>query len=622
MAVSNPHAGDVAATFCATLVDQWVQWGLRHAVVSPGSRSTPLALAVAADDRVSVSVQHDERSAAFMALGIGAASGVPAMVVTTSGTAAVELHPAIVEAHHAGVPLLVCTADRPEWLHGVGAPQTIDQTNLYGSAVRLFCETGVPALASAALWRPLADSAMAAATGHRAGPVHLNLAFDEPLVGTPLDLPDSESVGATGATDPLARVAANANAGTGAGAGAGVGTNMGAQDPAAESIDGSVVASVVASVRGRRGVIVAGGAIANPHGVMALAAALDWPVLADPRSGCRIPSPFVVAHPDAMLRHDVTARTLAPEVVLRLGTPWASKVLGQWLDSLDAHQVGVHACGMRFDPGGSLDDLVEAEPGALCLAVAEVIGDTLPMPAGAGAPTQWLESWTGADRLVADVIATHLDTGAEVSEPSVARTVASVVPDGGRLVVSSSMPVRDLEWYAAPRTGLTVMANRGANGIDGVISTAVGVALARPEPVAVLVGDVATLHDSNALLGLAGRHVDLTVVVVDNDGGGIFSVLPQATAVPAATFEQLFGTPHGVDLVALATAYGLSAIEVGDMASLKAAVTGSVGHRGTTVIVVRTSRTTNVEVHKRLHDEVVARLADRWDLIADPSTGG
>jgi 2-succinyl-5-enolpyruvyl-6-hydroxy-3-cyclohexene-1-carboxylate synthase len=610
------------------LVDQWVQWGLRHAVVSPGSRSTPLALAVAADDRVSVSVHHDERSAAFMALGIGAASGVPAMVVTTSGTAAVELHPAVVEAHHAGVPLLVCTADRPEWLHGVGAPQTIDQTNLYGSSVRLFCEPGVPALSSAALWRPLADSAMAAATGHRPGPVHLNLAFDEPLVGTPLDLPDSESVGTTGAANALghaaASVAASVGAGMGGGAGMGVGAGMGggAQGAVAEPIDATVVASVAASVTGRRGVIVAGGAIADPQGVMALAAVLGWPVLADPRSGCRVRSPVVVAHPDALLRHDGTARALAPEVVLRLGTPWASKVLGQWLDSLDAHQIGVHAHGMRFDPGGSLDDLVEAEPGALCSAVASVIGGTSSTPVGAGRPTPWLDSWVEADQLVADVMATHLDTGAEVSEPSVARTVASVVPDGGRLVVSSSMPVRDLEWYAAPRTGLTVMANRGANGIDGVISTAVGVALARPAPVAVLVGDVATLHDSNALLGLAGRNVDLTVVVVDNDGGGIFSFLPQATALPAATFEELFGTPHGVDLVALAAAHGLSAIEVVDMASLKAAVTGSVGHRGTAVIVVRTSRSTNVEVHQRLHDEVVARLADRWDPIADPSTGG
>lgn len=610
--MSNPHAGDVAATFCATLVDQWVQWGLRHAVVSPGSRSTPLALAVAADDRVSVSVHHDERSAAFMALGIGAASGVPAMVVTTSGTAAVELHPAVVEANHAGVPLLVCTADRPEWLHGVGAPQTIDQTNLYGSSVRLFCEPGVPALSSAALWRPLADSAMAAATGHRPGPVHLNLAFDEPLVGTPLDLPDSESGGTTGAASASAHAAASV----------GVGMGGGAPGPVAEPIDATVVASVAASVTGRRGVIVAGGAIADPPGVMALAAVLGWPVLADPRSGCRVRSPVVVAHPDALLRHDGTARALAPEVVLRLGTPWASKVLGQWLDSLDAHQIGVHAHGMRFDPGGSLDDLVEAEPGALCSAVASVIGGTSLTPVGAGAPTPWLDSWVEADQLVADVMATHLDTGAEVSEPSVARTVASVVPDGGRLVVSSSMPVRDLEWYAAPRTGLTVMANRGANGIDGVISTAVGVALARPEPVAVLVGDVATLHDSNALLGLAGRNVDLTVVVVDNDGGGIFSFLPQATALPAATFEELFGTPHGVDLVALAAAHGLSAMEVGDMASLRAAVTGSVGHRGTTVIVVRTSRNTNVDVHNRLHDEVVARLADRWDLIADQSTGG
>ena len=590
MAVSNPHAGDVAATFCATLVDQWVRMGMRHAVVSPGSRSTPLALAVTADDRVTVSVHHDERSAAFMALGIAMATKVPAMVVTTSGTAAVELHPAVVEAHHAGVPMLVCTADRPSWLHGVGAPQTINQTDLYGSSVRLFAEPGVPTADAAAQWRPLADSAMSAAMGPRPGPVHLNLAFDEPLVGTAGPLP---AIGAAG--DP----------------------DNDDDDDAGAVIDAGVLQMVARRVATGRGVIVAGGDIADPTGVMDLAAMVGWPVLADPRSGCRVPSAVTVAHPDALLRHDGFARASRPDVVLRLGTPWASKVLGAWLDGLDAHQIGVHTHGVRYDPGGSLDEVVTAEPGALCAAVAGLLGH---QSAGgeAGTPAGWLQLWVAADQIAAQAIASQLVADAVINEPAVARTVAAMLPDGARLMVSSSMPVRDLEWFSAARTGLSVVSNRGANGIDGVVSTAVGLALAAPGPVAVLVGDVAMLHDTNALLGLVSRNVDLTVVVVDNDGGGIFSFLPQAGALPADRFEELFGTPHGVDLAALAIAHNLEATVVDDLGSLAGVIESSAGYPGTTVVVVRTRRDANVVVHSRLHNGVIEAVSQGVELPGWP----
>lgn len=617
--MSNPHAGDVAATFCATLVDQWVRMGMRHAVVSPGSRSTPLALAVTADGRVTVSVHHDERSAAFMALGIAMATKVPAMVVTTSGTAAVELHPAVVEAHHAGVPMLVCTADRPTWLHGIGAPQTINQTDLYGSSVRLFAEPGVPTADAAAQWRPLADSAMSAAMGPRPGPVHLNLAFDEPLVGTAGPLP---AIGAAG--DP----------------------DNDDDDDAGAVIDAGVLQMVARRVATGRGVIVAGGDIADPTGVMDLAAMVGWPVLADPRSGCRVPSAVTVAHPDALLRHDGFARASRPDVVLRLGTPWASKVLGAWLDGLDAHQIGVHTHGVRYDPGGSLDEVVTAEPGALCAAVAGLLGhqsagavrgdahgdtgrggdgaagdagDSCDAGGGgAGAPAGWLRLWATADQVAAQAIASQLGADAVINEPAVARTVAAMLPDGARLMVSSSMPVRDLEWFSAARTGLSVVSNRGANGIDGVVSTAVGLALAAPGPVAVLVGDVAMLHDTNALLGLVSRNVDLTVVVVDNDGGGIFSFLPQAGALPTDRFEEMFGTPHGVDLAALAIAHNLEATVVDDLGSLAGVIKSSAGHRGTTVVVVRTRRDANVVVHSRLHNGVIEAVSQGVELPGWP----
>lgn len=572
---ATPNGASVAATFCATLVDEWVRGGVRHAVVSPGSRSTPLALALAADSRLRLSVHHDERSAGFVALGIALATGVPAVVLTTSGTAAVELHPAVVEAHHAGVPLIACTADRPPWLRGVGAPQTIDQRHLFGGAVRAFVDPGVPDVAGAGGWRALAAGVLAAACGSPPGPVQVNLAFDEPLVGDPGDLPPP--------LDP-------------------------APAPPRRPQPGDEELARLAEVLGaRRGILVAGGGIDDPEGVALLAGALGWPVLADPRSGCRVPAPHVVAHFDALVRVPALAEALAPEVVVRLGGAPASKVLATWLDGLGNRQVGVHADGLRIDPGRALSEVVAGDPGAVCRRLAPLV---------APAPGSWLDRWQAAEAAAAAALGDVLDAPGSLREPAVARTVAANVPDGGTLVVSSSMPVRDLEWYAAPRKGLRVLANRGANGIDGVVSTALGVALAssgRPAgPVVALVGDVAMLHDATSLVGLAGREVDLTVVVVDNDGGGIFSFLPQASALDPAAFEVLFGTPHGAEIGALAAACGVPSATVGTVAEL-AEVVGSGTGAGARVVVVRTDRADNVEVHESLHEATGAAVVPLFD---------
>jgi 2-succinyl-5-enolpyruvyl-6-hydroxy-3-cyclohexene-1-carboxylate synthase len=573
--MSAPGTGDVAATFCATLVDTWVAGGLTRAVVAPGSRSTPLALALAADPRVTVSVHHDERSAGFVGLGVGLATGVPAVVLTTSGTAAVEVHPAVVEAHQAGVPLIVCTADRPGHLRDLGAPQTIDQRNLYGVATRAFFDPGVPRGDDASGWRSFATGVWHAA-GDPPGPVQVNLAFDEPLVGTAGDLPDGPV--------PAARPT----------------------QPAPSAGD---VQRLVDLVAGRRGVIVAGGGVSDPDGVTALAAQLGWPVLADARSGCRIPGATTIAHADALLRHPPFAAWARPEVVVRAGSLLASKVVGAWFDGFAASggvtQVGVTTTGVRYDPGGSLTEVIAAEPGALAAAVAAGVP--------AGADPGWLAGWRTADDLAAGVLAGALDRPgdtASCSEPAVARTVARVVGPGAHLVVSSSMPVRDLEWYAEPRNGVVVHANRGANGIDGVVSTALGVALGSGVPVAVLVGDVAMVHDTTALVALNRRGVDLTVVVVDNDGGGIFSFLDQARLLDKGLFEELFGTPHGVDLQAVATAMGLPATTVSspdDLASVLAERARPGG--GASMVVVRTTRADNVAVHQSLHAGVADALA-------------
>jgi 2-succinyl-5-enolpyruvyl-6-hydroxy-3-cyclohexene-1-carboxylate synthase len=576
------------ATFCATLVDEWVRAGLTDAVVCPGSRSTPMALALAADDRVQVHVHHDERAAAFLALGLGLASGQPAIVLTTSGTAAVELHPAVVEAHHAKVPMLVVTADRPPELRDVGAPQTIDQQHLFGAAVRWFVDPGAPVEEMREQWRSLASRAITTTVASPPGPVHLNLPFRDPLVGAPGPLPPGRHRD---------------------GAWHGVATRL----PDAAEVD---VAALADACAGRRGIIVAGGGIRDAEAVHALAAALRWPVLADPRSGCRLPRPATISHFDAILRVPEVASLLAPDIVLRLGALPASKVLGQWLAGLDAWQIGLEADGTVYDPDRTLNALLAVDPGVACERLAlelregpESVDRYAVEGDGLTAPDGWLEGWAHLDAEAAAVLQTTVVAYPGITEPGVARDVVAALPEGASLVVSSSMPVRDVEWYSAPREHLEVLANRGANGIDGVVSTAVGVALANRRSgtcTAVLIGDVAFLHDTNALLGVTSRGIDLVIVVVDNDGGGIFSFLPQAAALDTDRFEQLFGTPHGVDLETLAAAHRITAIPVDQPHDVRTTIEKAAVAGGVQLVIVRTDRAANVDVHDELH----AAIAD------------
>ncbi|MEZ5178991.1 MAG: 2-succinyl-5-enolpyruvyl-6-hydroxy-3-cyclohexene-1-carboxylic-acid synthase [Acidimicrobiales bacterium] len=566
----------VTATFCATLVDEWVRSGVTDAVVAPGSRSTPLALALASRPELRVHVHLDERAAGFVALGLGLASGRPAVVLTTSGTAAVELHPAVVEAHQAGVAMLAVTADRPPELFDVGAPQTVDQLHLFGRSVRWFAAPGPPSTEAAGSWRSLAARAVLEATEHPTGPgpVHLDLSFREPLVGAPGPLPEGRPDGA-----PWHRAGGHRVA-----------------------VDRLGTARLTELLDADRGVIVAGADAGDPGAVVALAAATGWPVLADPRSGCRLDHPSVVAHADALLRHESTATALRPDVVLRLGAPPASKVVGAWLAGSRARQVAVDAHGRWFDADRTAHHVLHADPTAVVTALARLVARPGSDP--------WAGRWSAAERAASAAVDEVLAGHPEPTEPAVARRLLAALPAGSTLVASSSMPVRDLEWFGGRHPGVRVLANRGANGIDGVVSTAVGAALAARgtgSPTAVLVGDVAFLHDANALLGLLARDVDLAIVVVDNDGGGIFSFLPQADLLAADRFEQLFGTPHGVDLGLVAAAHGLVTIEPAGAADVDTALRAAVAG-GVQVVRVRTDRAANVEVHAELHAAVAAAL--------------
>ena len=535
--------------------------GMRQAVVAPGSRSTPMALALAARDDLDVLVVHDERSAAFIALGVGLSTGVPAALLCTSGTAAAHFHAAIIEADLSGVPMLVLTADRPPELLGIGAPQTIDQIELYGDTVRLFVNADVPDASAAHVWRDLAVDSWLAATGVDAGPVHLNLPFREPLVGEVGELPpvDDHHLG----DDPF--------------------------NDAVWFMTRLSMEALAEMLHHPRGVIVAGRGVDDPAAVSSLARTLGWPVLADPRSGCRHLDEAVCAF-DSIVRHAPFAQAHVPEVVLHLGEPPASKVLGQWLQSSGAVHVQVHAQGRTIDPLGLVTERVYGVVSTVCESVEPLVGGNV--------DAAWVQSWSAAERAAQQAITSVL--GDDLAEPAVARVVA-VAP--AHVVLSSSMPVRDVEWFGGA-SSTVVHSNRGANGIDGVIATAIGVAVATDEPTVVLLGDVAFCHDQSSLTALAARQLPLTIVVVDNDGGGIFSFLPQRTSLSTERFEQLFGTPHGTDLIAVARAHGLGARTVESADDLRAALID----REASVVRVASNRDHNVAVHEAIHAAVAAAL--------------
>lgn len=569
MKAANP--GHALAT---ALVDELSRNGLEHACLSPGSRSTPVAMALAAHPGIRTEVLIDERSAAFFALGVGKASGKPAVILCTSGTAAAHFHPAVIEADRSRTPLIVLTADRPPELRGTGANQTIDQIKLYGDAVRWFVEVGAPEAAggSVAYWRSVACRAWAAALGSPKGPVHLNLAFRDPLVpagdGFPFSL-DGRPGG-----EPWTRT----------------GPATATPPPA----DTERLRTLVSGAE--RGVVVAGDTPGGAEPALAFAEAVGWPLLADPLSGVRR-GPMAVSTYEALLRNPGFAAAMRPDLAVCVGRMGTSKPLAGWLGP-GVPQVVISPDGDWNDPDRRAAWIVRAGAGVLASAVPS----SSPQAPRSGGPSSWATGWREAERAARAAIDAVLDAEAAPSEPRTARDLGAWCPDGTTLVVASSMPVRDLESFLGPRTGLRVLANRGASGIDGFVSTTLGAARAGPGPVVALAGDLSMLHDQNGLLLARGGGVDAVFVVVNNDGGGIFSFLPQA-GFPEP-FERLFGTPHGISFEALAGVYGCGYRSVGAAADLTVAVDEAAAAGGVQLVEVRTERAANVALHRRIWDAV------------------
>jgi len=625
-----------STAFGAVLADELARCGLREVVVAPGSRSAPLAMAFDELDRagrIRLHVRIDERSASFTALGLAKASGRPVAVVCTSGTAAANFHPAVIEADESAIPLLLLTADRPPELRGTGASQTVDQVKLYGSAVRWYAESGVPERlpGMSGYWRSLACRAWAHAAGELGtlpGPVHLNIPLRDPLVPDPQ--PPTPGSAAEDWPDALDGRADGA--------------------PWTRAGGGAAVAEPLELPWAERGVVVCGDGDYDAAALVELAERAGWPVLAEPSSGARrgpnalTGYQYLLASPEFMAAH-------RPEVIVAAGRPGLTRPQSRLLRlareaaSADAapadagaggaplrHIVIASGPGMWADPQRAATDVAAA----VRLTGAPDRGSADSASAGS-----WLAQWRGADAAALAAASAALDAWprGELSEPEVARELVATLPAGALLWCGNSLSVRDIDLALPPRADLRVMASRGASGIDGTFSTAAGAALAsaadHPGTVAfALIGDLSLLHDASGLsIGPGEPRSDLCVIVVNNDGGGIFEGLeparfgggvsgrqaserprpgrPQSDQRrPALTvFERTFGTPHGASIEHLAAAFGLPYTLAERPGEIAKAVAATVPGSGPRIVEARTSRAPNADLRAHLSAAALAALA-------------
>jgi len=596
-------------------VDELARSGMRAACTAPGSRCAPLVLSLAREPRLRCYTHIDERCAGFFALGLAKASGLPVVVACTSGTAAAELLPAAIEAREARVPLLLLTADRPPELREVGAGQAIDQLKLYGDATKWFFEVGCHEASPQRLrWmRALACRAYATSLEGRPGVVHLNFPLREPLV-TSDPLPHDATARGEGAPF-LARVIPRASparepSGTGEAEYAGEGLG------ALRKLLGRSRRGVIVAGRDERGASPGGRTMAEAAATFAVGAA--WPLLADPLSGARR-GEAAIAHYDALLRSETFTAQAKPDLIVRLGDLPVSKPLRSWLaEHHETPQAAIDPEGAFHDPAASLSYSLASDP---VLALPALEGAAPPAAEG------WLESWRSADELAAEAIRAGLG-GGELSEPAVAAELGVLLPHGATLFVASSMPVRDIEtfWPVRPDPP-RVLCNRGAAGIDGTVSSAFGAAAEAEGPVVLLIGDVALAHDIGGLLAARRLRLKLTIIVLDNGGGGIFDFLPVAGAPMARRpnprepradddiYTRHVATPTGLDFASAADLYGLRYERVGDVRAFREALERALALERSSLIAVPGKRERNVALHERIWEAACA-------AISPPAVGG
>jgi len=568
----------------SAFAEELARGGLKRAVVSPGSRSTPLAVALWREPGIEVTVILDERSAGFFALGAAQASGEPVALLCTSGTALANYHPAVAEADLAGVPLVVLSADRPPELRGVGAGQVIDQIKTFGEAVRWFCEVGTHDADDTGLLhqRSVACRALARARGEiRPGPVHLNFPLREPLAPIPVE-------GAVTATDPLA-----------------LHGREGRPLTAVTRVDLEPTEFVLDEVAGHIGDAIAGVIVAGRQldpelrePLAHLARVSGFPILAEPTSQMRLgphDRSYVVSTYDVLLRDEHFAKAAVPELVLRFGELPTSKPLREWLAASGADQIVVDPTGGWNEPTNRAAAILRVDPTEVASGWAARLEDEQrPAP----------QAWIDAEEKALAVIGSALEAETEITEPALHAALGRAYRDGDLVYTASSMPIRDQETFlAAGEADVLLMCNRGANGIDGLISSGIGAAHATRRPTTIVTGELGFLHDLGGLAALRDVETPVRIVVIDNGGGGIFHFLPQNSVLDPDEFEPLFGTPRAVSVEKAAALFDLPYTQLESLDDLPTALA-----TGTGLIEVRTDRQTNVAAHRRVTDTVLAAL--------------
>jgi 2-succinyl-5-enolpyruvyl-6-hydroxy-3-cyclohexene-1-carboxylate synthase len=592
--------------YVGAFVDELQRAGVRNVIICPGSRSTPLALVFADQPDMRVWMHVDERSAAYFGLGMAKRLRQPVALLCTSGTAAANFMPAIVEAKLTHVPLLVLTADRPHELRDNGAPQSIDQNRLYGTYAKEFVEVALPEATDAALRyiRTLAARAAASVRANPAGPVHLNFPFREPL--TP-ELVSGQSLPPVARGDAWQGRPDNAPY-----------IEVQAASPGSPA-DATIERLMEMVRRARRGLIIAGSHDdpALAESVARLARRLGYPVLADPLSQLRCGShdrDMILSSYDAFLRIDAFSESAQPELILRFGAMPASKPVLLYLKRYaSCPLVVIDGYGGWEEPTQLASQLIHVNPVALCQGVLAALDRSIereePQPP---VNQEWVAMWREAERVTRRTLERVIQDFDELFEGRVFTELAGLLPDGATLYTGNSMPVRDLDtFFGGSERHIRFMGNRGANGIDGLISSALGASAgaAESESTVLVVGDLSFFHDLNGLLAARLHRLNLTIVLINNDGGGIFSFLPQA-AFPEH-FEQLFGTPTGLNFRLAVQMFGGRFQRVEDWKQFREAVNLGRATGGLHVIEVPTERASNVRMHRQLWEATGRALNER-----------
>ena len=595
------NAANPTYAYVCAFVDELQRAGIHNVVVCPGSRSTPLALACAAQPGLHTWMHVDERSAAFFALGMAKRSGQPVALVCTSGTATANFFPAIVEAKLTHVPLLVLTSDRPHELRENGAPQTIDQTHLYGSHVKWFVDVALPEATNSALRyiRTLADRASALTASIPVGPVHLNFPLREPLTPAPIaeqplpSIAQRDTLAWLGRpnNEPYVTVRDAGERG----------------EPDMETI--THLTKLIG--KAKRGLIIIGPQedeeLVAP--LISVAQLLGYPILADPLSqlrsvGTSLQSHIITSY-DAFLRINAFVDMMQPDLVLRFGAmPTAKPVLTYLKRYASSNLLVIDGNEDWQEPTQLATELIHAHPAALCNAlITSLSGENGVIHQARVGEDKWLSIWQNADKYTKQALQTTIQDFPATFEGRVFTELTHLLPENAMLYVGNSMPIRDLDtFFWGSNSKIRIMGNRGANGIDGIVSSALGASAMSSGPNVLVLGDLSFFHDMNGLLAAKLHKLDLTIIVINNDGGGIFSFLPQADY--PEHFEQLFGTPIGLDFSHVAAMYGGEYQRVTDWNAFRTAVQGDMRDGGLHLVEITTERESNVRMHRQLWQSV------------------